>query len=42
MEKTLATKIIPPKGKIGERFVLNKNNSPSPVTYESEKAFKET
>eukprot|EP00347_Sterkiella_histriomuscorum_P002618 403367446 len=41
-EKTLATKIIAPKGKIGERFILNKNNSPSPVTYDTDKSYKET
>lgn len=42
LEKSLATKITAPKGKIGERFILNKNNAPSPVSYDTEKAFKET
>ncbi|CDW85772.1 UNKNOWN [Stylonychia lemnae] len=40
--KTLTTKITPAKGPKGERFILEKDNSPSPVTYDAEKSHKET
>lgn len=31
-----------PNGAKGERFILKRNDSPSPVTYDSDKSFKET
>jgi hypothetical protein len=40
--KTLTTKITPAKGPKGERFILEKSNSPSPVSYDIEKSHKET
>jgi len=40
--KALTTKITPAKGPKGERFMLEKNNSPSPVSYDVEKSIKET
>lgn len=42
MDKTIVTKLIKPKEKIGERFILNRNNSPSPVSYEPGKSFEST